>query len=164
MNWEVISAASSTISSIAVVGSVIYLSLQVRQSNNISQGQTRTEFRNMVSQELFKIIEFPEIMECAYSDKSALTLEQKIRVHNYFLEAMRMREYIWLQHRAGLLDDVAFQTYSQSIPHILNSQRGRRWWRAYHNAGFHLEFIRFVDALLERHPSYDFLERMKCLD
>ena len=164
MNWDVISAASSTISSIAVVGSVIYLSLQIRQSNNISQGQTRTEFRNMAGQELFKVIDHPEVLRCLLDDTAALTTDQKIRVYEWLLGCLRMREYIWLQHRAGLLDSVTFQTYSQSIRHILSSNRGRRWWHEFKSAGFHAEFVRFVDDQLERNPTYDFIKRLACLD
>ena len=49
MNWDAISAISETIASGAVVLSLMYLAMQIKHSNKISQSQTRTELRHMAN-------------------------------------------------------------------------------------------------------------------
>lgn len=59
MNWDAISAISETIASIAVVVSLVYLTIQVKHSNKLSQSQTRTDLWHMAQSEVFKLIDYP---------------------------------------------------------------------------------------------------------
>ena len=65
MNWD---AISETIASIAVVVSLVYLAIQVKHSNKLSQSQTRTDLRHMAQSEVFKLIDYPEICQTFYKD------------------------------------------------------------------------------------------------
>lgn len=68
MNWDAISAISETIASIAVVVSLVYLAIQVKHSNKLSQSQTRTDLWHMAQSEVFKLIDYPEICQAFYKD------------------------------------------------------------------------------------------------
>ena len=56
MNWD---AISETIASIAVVVSLVYLAIQLKHSNKLSQSQTRTDLWHMAQSEVFKLIDYP---------------------------------------------------------------------------------------------------------
>jgi hypothetical protein len=154
MNWDAISAVSETIASIAVVVTLIYLAIQIKQANKLSQGQTRVELRHMAQAEVYKVIDYPEIIE-AFSKKD-LTDEEAIRLHNYLISALRFREFIWRQFQLGLLDQATFSNYSKVLIQVLGSKRCRSWWNDFKNLSFDPAFIQFVDDLLENNPTVEY--------
>lgn len=162
MNWDAISAVSETIASIAVVISLVYLALQVKQSNQLSKSQTRTELRHMAQSEVYKVIDNPVINAGFYRDE--LTEEESIKLHCFLVSAIRFREFIWRQHQLGLLDTPTFTNYSMAILQILGARRCRNWWNAFKlTGGFEPAFVNFVDELLEKHGEVDIREFYKML-
>ena len=151
MNWDAISAISDSIASVAVVFSLIYLAIQIRHANEHSKGQTRTELRHMAQSEVYKVIEQPDIMK-SYS-KEVLTEDEKVRLHAWLINGMRLREFIWRQHQQGLLDSQTFENYMQALLVILASDRTRQWWDKFKTVGFDLNFVALVDNLLARNPT-----------
>ena len=93
MNWEAISAVSSMVSSVAVVVSLVYLAQQIRQSNKLSQSQTRVDLRHMANEEVSRLVEYPEIWLLTW--KETLTMEEKSRLYGFLVGALRFREFIW---------------------------------------------------------------------
>jgi hypothetical protein len=161
MDWNAVSAISETIASLAVVVSLIYLAIQIKQANKLSQGHTRVELRHMAQAEVFKIIDYPELVQ-AYT-KEELTEEEAIRLHNFLITALRFREFIWRQHQQGLLDTPTFENYSLALPQVLGSQRCRKWWDNYKVTTLDPAFVDFVDNFLQDNPEVNMLDLYKNL-
>jgi len=125
MNWDAISAVSETVSSIAVIISLIYLAQQIRHSNKLSQSQTRTDLRQQAGTEVESLIQHPDIWLMFW--KEELTDLERSRLHSFMLRALRFREYIWRQHKLGLLDKDTFETYILVVTQQLSSKRTRDW-------------------------------------
>jgi len=125
MNWDAISAVSETVSSIAVIISLIYLAQQIRHSNKLSQSQTRTDLRQQAGAEVESLIQHPDIWLMFW--KEELTDLERSRLHSFMLRALRFREYIWRQHKLGLLDKDTFETYILVVTQQLSSKRTRDW-------------------------------------
>jgi len=125
MNWDAISAVSETVSSIAVIISLIYLAQQIRHSNKLSQSQTRTDLRQQACAEVESLIQHPDIWLMFW--KEELTDLERSRLHSFMLRALRFREYIWRQHKLGLLDKDTFETYILVVTQQLSSKRTRDW-------------------------------------
>ena len=153
MNWEAIAAVSGMISSIAVVGSLLYLAVQVKQSNRFTQSQTRAEIRSMAENELYRIIEYPELWQGMYSPE--LTEEQRLRMHTHLLGALRFREFIWRQYQLDLLDKTTFLNYSRALLMILATPRTRAWWDIHQQHLFDPAYVSFVNELLDSQPAVD---------
>jgi hypothetical protein len=82
MNWDAISAISETISSLAVIISLIYLAQQIRHSNKLSHSQTRTDLRHQGNAETETLIEHPDIWLMMWKEK--LTAEEQSRIHFFW--------------------------------------------------------------------------------
>jgi hypothetical protein len=95
MNWDAISAVSETISSVAVIISLIYLARQKQQSNKLPQSQTRTDLRHLSNAEVGYMVEHPDIWLLMWKDK--LAPEEQSRLHSFLIGAIRFREFIWRQ-------------------------------------------------------------------
>ena len=160
MNWDAIAAVSETISSIAVIVSLVYLARQIHQSNILSQSQTRTELRHLSNFEVGSMVEHPEIWLLMWQDK--LTPVEQSRLHSFLIGAIRFREFIWRQHEMNLLDTATFENYSRVIPQILGFERTRRWWNDYSATGtFDPDFVKFVEKLLAATPRAPLQEMME---
>ena len=153
MNWDAITAISEFIASVAVVVSLIYLALQVKHSNKLSQSQTRTDLRHMAQSEVYKMIDIPEIAQSFY--KNELSEQDAIRLHNFLIAALRFREFIWRQYNNNLLDEDTFRYYMMAVIQVLGSERNRRWWNTYKNTTFDPGFIAYIDDLLASRPNAD---------
>ena len=129
MNWDAIGAISETVSSIAVIISLIYLAQQIRHSNKLSQSQTRTDLRQQAGAEVGSMIEHPDIWLLMWKDK--LTAEEQSRLHSFLVRAIRFREYIWRQYKMGLLDKETFDNYIIVVAQQLSTDRNRNWWDQY---------------------------------
>ena len=158
MNWEAISAVSGMIATLAVVGSVVYLAIQIRQMNIMSHAQSREAGVLSVQQELFKIVDYPEIFEAFCKDE--LTLTEKIRLNEWLLAALKQREYMWAQFRNGILDRETFESYAEVIRIILGTKRTAQWWEFNKGGQFDPEFVRYIDDHLSGQDLTKFFDRV----
>lgn len=162
MNWDAISAVSETISSIAVIISLLYLAQQIRHSNKLSHSQTRTDLRQYGNAEVETLIEHPEIWLMMWKDK--LSPEEQSRIHWFLIRAMRFREFIWRQHKMGLLDKVTYESYIGVVAQTLSTERSKVWWNSYKHSGiFDPEFIELVEDILAKNPGFDLKQHLESL-
>jgi hypothetical protein len=133
----------------AVVASLIYLGMQVRQSNVLSRAQTRQSMIQMAREEILSVT--PEIFTAFTAQE--VSEQDKITLHQWLTAMMRQREYEWLTRNDGVIDKQMFESYAGVIPMLLGPERARKWW-AYHGNehSFAPGFVAFVNARLERTP------------
>jgi len=142
---------------VAVVASLIYLAIQVRQSNALSRAQTRQSMIQMAREEILGVT--PEIYMAFISDDVAD--EDKIKLHQWLMAMMRQREYEWLTRRDGVIDKEMVDAYAGVIPMLLGPDRARRWWACHGNEhAFAQGFVTFVNGLLERVPYNGYLHSL----
>ena len=134
---------------IAVVASLIYLGVQVRQANVLSRAQTRQSMIEMARQE---ILSMTPTMFAAFTSEQ-ISEEDKINLHQWLIATMRQREYEWLSRAEGAIDHDMYDAYAGVIPMLLGTDRARSWWRYHGNEhSFAPGFVSFVDELLETVP------------
>ncbi len=158
MNWEAIGAVGEIIGAIAVVASLVYVGIQVHQSNILSRSQTRQSIMHLVQQELYKLIDDPTILMLL--TKADISIEEKIKLNAWISSNMRQREYEWFARNDGTIDENTFNTYKALIPIVLGTERSRRWWKLARPA-FYPGFAAFVDDLLGESPKNDIVEFLK---
>jgi hypothetical protein len=149
MNWDMVIAISEVIGTIGVVLSVIYLALQIKRSNILSQGQTRGFIANSAQQELLPVINNPNIFEIP--GKEEVSRDEKIVIHHYLISSMIQREYEWHQYQNGILDKRTFLTRNEAIKGTLGTKRTRDWWEA-NKIICSPEFSQHVDSLIAGEP------------
>lgn len=155
MNWDMLSAIGQILGSVAIVITLIYLSIQTRQSAGATLATTRQETFNADQRLLFSFVNDPELELIRY--KPDLTDEEKARLGWVFVVFARTREINWLQYQNSVLDKETWESYRSSIVAMFGNPRGKAWWQNYAvNPGlFDPQFTSEVNQLLASAPTRD---------
>lgn len=160
MTMTAIAAWSQIAASVAVLLTLVYLTIQVRQSATLMRAESRQALMIYTQQEIFKAIDYPEI-QLSLADANEPSSEAKIRLSNWLNAVLRAREHEWLQFRNGVLDADTWNSYKQVIPTILlGTGRARDWWSNFGHGQFHPAFCQLVNELLREHPHSDYLTKV----
>jgi hypothetical protein len=144
-----LAAIGSFISGIAVVGSFVFLALQIRQSN-LNQRSLIQQGRSARRIELLLRRADPglsDVMARAFAGDDSLTPAQ---VMSYFMVVQAMfegYEDTFLQHNAGTIDKSSWETEVVSIRSVFGNMAFRICWQRMRN-DFPQAFRVFVDSLM----------------
>ena len=153
MNMTDVATWTQLISSAAVLVTLVYLSIQTKQTTTLLRSESRQSLIEMDMEILGKQVEFPELlMHFAIEDE--LTLEQKYRLCSHLMAFMRSREHQWLQYQNGVLDRDTYTAYQAAIVAVLGPKRCRAWRTTFGRFQSAPGFVETVDALLEEQPDF----------
>lgn len=144
MNWDAIAALAELISSIAVLITIVYLAIQVRQANISARSNARATIMHSGQMELYQIINNPEIHD-AMALSEELSHEQKVKLHHWLIAFLRQREEEWLQQQDGTNDSAKGSSYKTLLLMLFGSPRVRSWWENVGNAGFDPDFVKEIE-------------------
>ena len=150
---------SQLISSIAVLATLIYLAIEIRQNTAAAHAATRLGITNASAAELFKLVDYPEITICMVQN-DPLTPEQSSRLHNWLAAYMRHMEYTWLQHKNRLAEGYYWEADRQIIRAVLGTPRTESWWQGIGRHVYGRTFVEEVDGILKDQPHSELLPRI----
>jgi hypothetical protein len=160
MTMTTLAAWSQIAASVAVLLTLVYLTIQVRQAAALMRAESRQALMVYTQQEIFKVIDRPDI-QLSLADPHEPAPEAKVRLSNWLNAVMRAREHEWLQFKNGVLDADTWNSYKQVIPTILlGNRRARDWWATFGPGQFHPDFCRVVDNLIQDKPYSDYLTKV----
>jgi len=151
MKVEKIAAVAEVVSSVAIVVTLAYLAIQTRQNTLAIQaaGQSMLEADRAL---LTLQVEYPSITIARDTDID-LTDEDAIRLADYLVSVVRVRESQWLQYQNGVIDERTWLTYRTPILAVFSNERTRSWWRNRTATGeFDQGFVDSVNQLLRDNP------------
>ena len=143
---------SEIVSSIAIVVTLVYLTVEIRQNTNALYAESRQSVLTAAQTELFALVENPNLIVSVAKD-DPLTEEEQVALGAWLAAAMRAREFSWLQYRDGVIDEAQWETEVIIIRWLLDSERTRDWWANSGRFQSNLSFVAFVDAELQSHPT-----------
>lgn len=150
VNWTKWSAISEIASSIAIVGTLIYLAIQTQQNASAILASSRN---TLIATEVAlnqQAIDNPSIR--LLRSKADPTSEELAQLETWLISLVRTREHQWLQYRAGLLDKSIWEAYVNALPAVLSNPIERAWWNFTKDVYFNPEFVAEVDRLLSQTP------------
>ena len=150
-------ALGEFVAAIAVLVTLVYLTVQVRQANVFARAQTRQRMVEQAERELYQLVEDPVIFKC-FLKKEPLTEDEKIKLVFWLIASLRQREYEWFQYRDGNIDRETWETYRTVMLTHLTTPRTREWWGSFLSTSFDPEFVAEVNLLIEHNPPTDFFE------
>ena len=115
---------SEIVSSIAILITLIYLTVEIRQNTSALNAQSRQAVLEAAQTELFMLMENPDVTLSMTKD-GPLSEREQIRLDNFYTAAIRGREFSWLQYRDGSIDEDQWATELAVLISILDSQRSR---------------------------------------
>lgn len=150
MSLEYFANVAELIGVILVIASLIYVAKQLRQNTNAVRAQSRQSVLAASQAELLMTIERPSITVYLGSSES-LSKEEQASVASYLFAIFRAREFAWLQHNNGVIDDTQWSTELAVLLFFIDSQRVRDWWENVGQSAYGVEFSAFVNGLCKEH-------------
>lgn len=145
MNWDAIGAVAESIGAIGVIGSLFYLSSQIREnSRHLKAGafNTVTEASASITLSFLHDSELSHIVMKALRDERLESAE--LERFGFALHVMFRRwEGFQNQMAEGLLSASLISGFEKNALRFINTTAGRRWWSANREV-FNDDFRRYV--------------------
>ena len=151
MQLENIAPIAEIISSVAIVATLIYLSIQTRQTNAALEANSRQSTMTADMTLIAALISHPEAMGNADRPFEELTVAEKQQLGNVFAGVLRSREFAWLQYRDGILDAPTFASYMETpLRWIREFEAFAYYWNQF-SKSVNPEFADCVNSALKEH-------------
>jgi hypothetical protein len=152
VNWEALGAVAELIGAVGVIGSLIYLAVQIRQNTRslrASAYQAITGHVGDINRALFENAEVAHIVEVGSQDRARLSPEERRRFNAY--QMMRFMHYdnLYRQYAGGMLEKSRWHASRRILASSFQQPGVVAWWRESSRA-FGDEFVTEVNSLLER--------------
>jgi len=163
MNWEAIGALSEFGGTVAVVVSLLYVAMQIRQNTLAIQGATTHAVTETQQVELQWSSEIAATFTKALETPDQLTSAEAWRLSEWLNSAVVMRQNEFRQFRLGLLPADIWEQSEQVIMMILSFEWGRNWWCVLGRQVVVPELAKHIDSLLEKAEYLDFAGMLDAL-
>ena len=132
MNWEALGAIAEMIGSFAVVATIAYLVVQIRQNTRFAKIDAAQQLRIGMNDVLRGITDNTETLlayEKGLTDPSSLERSEKIRFDLIVLQMLRVAESLYLLSDDGYLSDESWESTLSSLLIVLRSRGGQQSWQ-----------------------------------
>ncbi len=147
MNWDAISAIGEIVGATAVVITLAYLAIQIRNSTRIAKSATRQAIAEMSMAMGTDLVADKELTAALLKDFKAEDLDEADRVRllarNYI--AMRHYENIYYQFLTGMIEDDEWRGFRQNLKAVLQWRSMQEYWNnecQYYSDAFRAEIER----------------------
>ena len=147
MNWEAIGALAELCGAAAVIATLVYLAVQLRQNNELLRSGSRQALVGNDVTSLAANLQHTGVF-AKYVSEQELSQEEQLQMSFMFALDLRNREFEYFQYQNGLLDEETWLSYRQVILINHSSPLGRRWWDRVGRSIVDPEFANKVDELL----------------
>lgn len=149
MNWEAIGAISELAGSAAVLITIAYLAVQIRQSTKQAKSNAAQRLRTEGNDLLRGISDNTDVVKTytlGLKTPEKLDLNERVRFDLVVLQLLRTTEGQFLQYCDGYLSEELWESTTRQTLFILKTKGGRQSWERQKN----LLGQRFRDYMDER--------------
>jgi len=133
MDWNALSAIADLVAAVAVVVSLIYLAVQVRDNSRAAR-LASMQSALLATQNVAKLPaqnrDLARILRIGLAAPGDLDEDQLQQLRYYVLNIVRVHEDMFVHHRAGVIDDETWNARIASLKTILSTPGGRMIWNA----------------------------------
>jgi hypothetical protein len=148
MNWDAIGAVGEILGAAAVVITLVYLSVQLRQNTKAlhstvthsAHDQTTGAYRALSMEE-----SLADIFVRGVRDPESLTDTEIVRFFAYWHAAVLPMQNWYYQWREGNLDEAFFSSWCTAIANVGQTPGFREFWRQ-RRSYFSSDFSEFLDS------------------
>jgi hypothetical protein len=149
VNWEAVNAIAQLVSSLGVIGSLLYLAVQVHRSTRITKLAAQDAASTALREVTRPFAENPEVgtlWRKGLEDLSSLTPDEKARFFHVAFQFLKAMETIHFHYIYGLMEEQVWRGWRNLYLHYLDSPGLNHYWKLRHNL-FSDRFQEFVAAL-----------------
>ena len=130
MNWEAFAAIGELVGAAAVVISLVYLSVQVRQNTAVARASTRQAIADANLSGGSDVLLEPEMAKVLAKDLRGEPLEfhEHVRLQTRAYHGLRHWENIHYQYRAGMLSAEEWQGFRHNLKWLLQTRHFKELW------------------------------------
>ena len=152
MNWEALGAVGEIVGAIAVVLTLGYLAVQIRQNTRTVRASTHHGAIRLWNEQQVAFGSDPAVSGLLLrgsEDYSQLDPDERFRYTLLMRSIIGVYYDLFVQHGERLVSEEAWSTYRRQIPRNLSWPGAREWWQR--NRQMYTEaFQQEVSRLLER--------------
>ncbi len=158
---ELVGGIGSAVGGIAVIASLIYVGLQIRQNTQVTRVQAlSTRFSFQLGSDAFLFDDGAEAFVKAYERPAELNSAEILKISAYLYNAVSGIQTSFEAFEQGLSTRVEWETARGVAPVYLGFPFGLAWWQEVKSASFPETFIAEVDeALRAAGPSASFVHQ-----
>jgi len=154
MTLETLYYVSQIVAVLAILGSLIFVGIQIRQntkqaeeSERVARGQVLQHIAAEHRQHSLTTLDYPEVHRCFVegTDPAEMTDDERSRVATYCFATLHMLQNIFFQHRKGLLDTQVYESYLPFLTSFLSTPAGLEYWDK-RRSMFDAEFVQIMDG------------------
>jgi len=154
MSFEQISYLAQIVASVAVVASLIFVALQIKQNTRALQRNEHNstmEQWTVIRQAIAQNREIAELMTAGLQGERAMDAADQLRLEQMLQENAWAAFHIWDRTQRGIFPKGTFEaTGGALLGTLLRTLGGESWWRKAKHIGFHPGFVLDVDAMLAK--------------
>jgi hypothetical protein len=126
MNWDAIGAVGEIVGALTVLITLIYLAIQIRQSNRIAITASEADFRNLAQAFDQSIVEMPEgpFLDKLLQQEPDFTPAQRLKTIYLARSAVNLWAFVDSSYRNKLIDELTYQTTIRSIRIVFDEAPG----------------------------------------
>jgi len=148
-DWSKWSAIAEIFSAVAIVITLVYLSIQTAQNTQAIRASAARDVARDETAAIELLIDNPELF-LAF-DSEEISAADAVKVHAFLAVFTRAQENYWAQYKLGVIDEVSIDRYQRSFSSIFQNERAGNWWHS-QKSNFDPEFSAKIDNLLVDRP------------
>ncbi len=132
MNWDALAAISETIGAIAVIVTLAYLAVQIRQNTRAMQTASHhaiTDSLNLGNIAVAQDAELAQIWVTGCTDRTALTEAERERLDSLLRAHFHVFDSLYYSANSGTGDLKLLQAEEKGFSHLMNLQGVYDWWK-----------------------------------
>ena len=167
MNWDAVGAIGEIIGALAVLVTLVYLAIQIKQNTAVARASATREIHDSLlaaHSPIFSSTEVARVIRLGSFEPESLTPDEHLQFDTAIYNMFTSFEIYHSQYRAGLIDEEIFSRVKLGIRNQSSTPGVQVWWNKY-KADFSAEFTKLVENELargkEQGPEYSkFFESM----
>lgn len=147
MNWTAVNAVAQIIAATGVIGTLVYLAVQIRQNTRSIRRAAFQELLNHIAQINLLLMDrdAAEMVVRARGGLGAIDDVDKMRWVTWFVSVFRHYQNAHAQYCAGVLTTQQWDSLAQPIARLLSDRGGQEAW-AVVSSSFSPQFRALVDS------------------
>ena len=137
---------SEIVSSIAIIITLIFLSIQMRHNTRALYATMRQSVLDEDSRLLSQVVTHPDMM--IRNAKPDLTDEEVVSHYATLTLFIRHRENDFVQYKNGVLDKQTWERFKNSISGTFMFERNQNFWFNYAQTSFEPGFVKEMNAII----------------
>jgi hypothetical protein len=156
MHWDAIIAISQLVAAVAVILSLVFVGLQIKQNTRALQRtehNSTTEQWTVIRQAIAQNRDIADLMTAGLQGERTLDSADQLRLDQMLAEQAWAAFHIWDRTQRGIFPKGTFEpTGGALLATLLRTPGGAAWWRSAKQAGngFPPGFVADVDAIVAK--------------